>query len=106
MPTRLDNEGFLRTLTDLLKNAETEGSVYLEQKRLIRTGSDNVLNAVSRPYPLLFRATDGLKDKKKRTAVSTIVSAEQLPNFWSSYAEALKKGMGGLRRKEKKRGKK
>lgn len=106
MPTRLDNEGFLRVLTDLLKNAEIQGSVYLEQKRLTRTGADKVLDAVARPYPLLFRASDGLHDKKRRTAISTVVKPEELPKFWSAYSEALKKGMGGLRRKEKKRGKK
>lgn len=103
MQKRLDNQQFLSTLADLLKTSNELGSVYLEQKRLTKTGADTVLDATSAPYPVLFRATDGAKTKAKRVKISTIVTSEDLDNFWTGYTDALKAGMAGLRRKDKKK---
>lgn len=103
MQKRLDNEQFLSTLAVLLKTSNEQGSVYLEQKRLTKTGADSVIDATTAPYPLLFRATDGAKTKSKRVKISTIVSPDNLDQFWQGYTEALKSGMAGLRRKDKKK---
>ncbi|PRT54723.1 Signal recognition particle protein [Wickerhamiella sorbophila] len=103
MQKRLDNERFLSTLAVLLKTSSEQGSVYLEQKRLIKTGPDTVIDATDAPYPLLFRATDGAKTKAKRVKISTIVSPKDLDQFWQNYTDALKSGMAGLRRKDKKK---
>jgi signal recognition particle subunit SRP14 len=54
-------------------------------------------------YSVLFRATDGDSDKKKKIKLSTVVAPQDLDNFWISYTEVVKTGMSGLRKKEKKK---
>lgn len=103
---RVDNDVFLEKLTTLLDTAKSTGSVYLEQKRLAKTGPDPKLDATQRPFPLLFRATDGVKDKSKRLKIDTVVEAKNIEQFWSQYADVLKAGMHGLLRKDKKEKKK
>lgn len=54
-------------------------------------------------YSIIFRATDGEKDKKKRRKISTVVDPKNLDQFWQKYTEVVKGGMGGLRKKDKKK---
>lgn len=99
---RVANDEFIERLRELFEDSRIKGSVYLEQKRLARTGPDCDLHATQSPYPLVFRATNGAREKANRKKVSTVVEAENLVQFWSLYTEALKKGAAGLRKKEKK----
>lgn len=52
-------------------------------------------------YPILIRVTDGAKQKK--TKYSTIVSVENLDQFWVQYTNILKNGVTGLKKKDKKK---
>ena len=104
---RVANDEFCTGLRTLLDAATSEGSVYLEQKRLLRTGPDADLHATQRPFPLVFRATNGAPKKSgNRKSLSTVVDAESLPGFWQAYTDTLKKGAVGLQKKEKKKAKK
>lgn len=99
---RVANDEFIEQLRELFEHSKTKGSVYLEQKRLSRTGPDYDLHATQSPYPLVFRATNGAREKASRKKVSTVVEAAHLAQFWPLYTEALKRGAAGLRKKEKK----
>lgn len=52
---------------------------------------------------MLFRATDGKSDKTKKQKLSTVVESSDLDSFWVKYTEVVKSGMGGLRKKDKKK---
>ncbi|VVT56248.1 uncharacterized protein SAPINGB_P004914 [Magnusiomyces paraingens] len=98
---RLPNDEYLEKLAKTLKAAETKGSVFLTQKRY--SPKDGVTNEVPDTNALLFRATDGNSDKKKKVKFSTVVKAEDLEAFWVKYTEVIKAGMVGLRKKDKKK---
>lgn len=100
---RVDNTAFFKQLGELLNSSKTQGSVYLEQKRLTKTGPDSTLHETKSPYPLIFRATNGVPKSQQRISLSTVVEVNDLPNFWQTYSEALKKGTPGLRKKDKKK---
>ncbi|CAN6660670.1 signal recognition particle subunit Srp14p [Trichomonascus vanleenenianus] len=104
---KLSNDEFLVKLKELFAASEQAGSVYLHQKRLTdKTDEllkeDGIENE-NGSYSVLFRATDGKSDKKVRQKISTVVVPGDLEKFWEGYTEAVKSGMGGLRKKDKKK---
>ena len=68
-------------------------------KSQIRTATD-------KQYPILIRITDGNSDKSKKVKVSTVVQPEELSKFWFKYANVVKSGISGLKKKDKKKKKK
>lgn len=116
---RLNNTEFISKVSELLASNEGQSSVYFTQKRLsvplekepIENVKDLSTNVVEHPaaytkntqtYPVLIRATLGKKESK----ISTVVEATNLDTFWLEYAQVLKTGFIGLKRKEKKKAKK
>ena len=94
---------FLNRLTTLFTSTHTKahGSVFLSQKPLSAESNTQVL----------IRATDGLsktqriEKKQKRTKLATVVDAAELDGFYARYAEVCKKGMEGLRKRDKRKAK-
>ncbi|PVH14467.1 uncharacterized protein CXQ87_002608 [Candidozyma duobushaemuli] len=116
---RLNNAEFISKVEAILASNEGKSSVYFTQKRLstplekesIDSVKDLSSNVVEHPtayptntqsYPVLIRATLGKKDSK----ISTVVEPANLDAFWSEYAQVLKTGFVGLKKKEKKKAKK
>lgn len=116
---RLNNAEFISKVERLLASNEGKSSVYFTQKRLatplekeaIDLVKDLSSNVVEHPpayptntqsYPVLIRATLGKKESK----ISTVVEPANLDAFWLEYAQALKTGFVGLKKKEKKKTKK
>jgi signal recognition particle subunit SRP14 len=113
---------FLTRLTTLFSSthAAAHGSVYLTQKALGSTSSPE--SPSSSPPQILVRATNGLS-KPHRTAkptsksqpksdsasgkikLATVVEVADLEAFYARYAEVCKKGMEGLRKRDKKKAK-
>jgi signal recognition particle subunit SRP14 len=66
------------------------------------------------PLPILIRASNNKSSKRAGTdrediekiALSTIVAPDDLDAFFVRYAEACKTGMGGLKKRDRKKGKK
>ncbi|EHY55449.1 hypothetical protein HRR83_008878 [Exophiala dermatitidis] len=120
---RISNDEFLSRLTTLLSSthAESHGSVYLTQKPLITnsTTTEAAESLSSQTPQILIRATNGLsKSHRKATSSSksnekgspkikfaTVVDVADLDAFYARYAEACKKGMEGLRKRDKKKAK-
>ena len=97
---------FLTRLTALLTTTHTtaHGSVFLTQKPL---GSpENPSNSTQ----ILIRATNGKskphRKQGEKVKMSTVVEAAELVGFYARYAEVCKKGMEGLRKRDKKKAKK
>lgn len=65
--------------------------------------ADGVTGERTETNSLLFRATDGNADKRKKVKFSTVVAAEDIEGFWTKYTEVVRSGMVGLRKKEKKK---
>lgn len=57
----------------------------------------------SQHFPILFRATNGHRDKSKKVKYTTVVTTEDIDAFWVQYTEVVKTGMTGLRKKDKKK---
>ena len=97
---------FLTRLASLLTttHATAHGSVFLTQKPLSSTGDASNLTKV------LIRATNGKskphRKQGEKAKMSTIVEAPDLAGFYTRYAEVCKKGMEGLRKRDKKKAKK
>ncbi|OAL23199.1 hypothetical protein AYO20_11011 [Fonsecaea nubica] len=120
---RLSNDEFLSRLTTLLSSthAATHGSVYLTQKPLTATDKETSSSPSSPPSSssqVLIRATNGLSKqhrlaaKKSKAGVekdkvkfATVVEVSELEAFYTKYAETCKKGMEGLRKRDKKKAK-
>ncbi|KIX07203.1 uncharacterized protein Z518_01856 [Rhinocladiella mackenziei CBS 650.93] len=106
---------FLSQLTTLLSSTHSaaHGSVYLTQKSL----SDSTTESSSSPPRILIRATNGLskpyrtakpktkESVKPKVKLATVVEAADLDTFYARYAEVCKKGMEGLRKRDKKKAK-
>ena len=68
----------------------------------------------SQPVPIVVRASKNKSDKRAGTdrenrpkeKISTVVQPEHLDAFYVRYAEACKVGMGGLKKRDRKKGKK
>lgn len=129
--SRLSNKEFLSGVSKLLASAnESQSSIYFTQKRYIAydevTGKQSpppnavndsvpVPSEVSAPvtiskdatsYPILIRATNGASKKDKKIKYSTVVENKDLEDFWKEYANVLKNGITGLKKKDKKKNKK
>ncbi|KAG7877634.1 hypothetical protein KL935_004669 [Ogataea polymorpha] len=93
-----------------LDNQENSGkSVYITQKRLsydITKDIEGATGSGKESYSVLVRVTDGNKDKTKRVKLSTEIAPNQLETFWNKYANILKSGLKGLKKKDKKKAKK
>ncbi|KAJ9611267.1 hypothetical protein H2200_004450 [Cladophialophora chaetospira] len=126
---RLNNDDFLTRLTSLLTSthAQSHGSIYLTQKPL-PPSTDASTTSQSAPQ-ILIRATNGVgkpkksspstskASKSKSTTTSTtastkpkikfatVVDVAELEGFYARYAEVCKKGMEGLRKRDKKKAK-
>ena len=122
--THLPTDAFFTRLTALLTSTHTKshGSIHLTQKRLSydSSSSSSADSATGKhqddplwdlhppnPLPLIIRATDGKsqsKDRmknKEKVKLSTIVQPEDLDAFYARYAEVLKAGMTGLKRRDR-----
>lgn len=113
-----DKRQFLESLGSLLASTSSSGtgSVFLTQKTL----TDGDSSASSR---ILIRATNGAtatKSKAKpgvkiakenqhkqkhKIKLATIVETADLESFYNKYADVCKKGMEGLRKRDKKKAK-
>lgn len=122
---------FLSHLTTLLTSthAQSHGSIFLIQKTLPPSPSTSEETSISEPPPqILIRATNGAskstkargsssKSSRKPTKptttstakpkirFSTVVDVTNLEDFYARYAEVCKKGMEGLRKRDKKKAK-
>ncbi|KAK5072818.1 hypothetical protein LTR64_000774 [Lithohypha guttulata] len=112
---RLNNDAFLEALGSLLTTTTSSsyGSVFLAQKPMPSSDSSTPSSQV------LIRATNGTatssasskskvaKQHKPRAKVklATVVDHSDLENFYAKYAEVCKKGMEGLRKRDKKKAK-
>ncbi|KAK9470126.1 signal recognition particle, SRP9/SRP14 subunit [Dipodascopsis tothii] len=111
---RVSNEQFLAKVEELFKQQSEQGSVFLQQKRLTphddverSTGTANLDDqlpaAQSATYSVLFRVTDGSRDKATKKKYTTVVAPADLDEYWKKYSEAVKAGLIGLKKKEKKK---
>ncbi|KIV81865.1 hypothetical protein PV11_04015 [Exophiala sideris] len=111
---RLSNDEFLSSLTTLFTSthAASHGSVYLTQKPL-GAGADAAVEQ-SQSSQILVRATNGLskphrtpktKSDSAKLKIATVVEIADLDSFYARYAEVCKKGMEGLRKRDKKKAK-
>ncbi|EXJ84893.1 hypothetical protein A1O3_05568 [Capronia epimyces CBS 606.96] len=110
---RISNDEFLNRLTILLSSTHSasRGSIYLTQKPL-----ESTTESVSPPQ-ILVRATNGLSkphrtakpksaaNSKPKIKLATVVEVADLDTFYARYAEVCKKGMEGLRKRDKKKAK-
>lgn len=126
---RLNNSQFLTNLSEILASNNGESSVYVTQKRLASAlpvdASDSKINDLSsnvnddnkfeqntETYPILIRISmNSEKSKastlsKPKTKLSTVVETNNLDKFWTDYAQVIKNGFVGLKKKDKKKNKK
>lgn len=106
---------FLSSLGSLLTSttSSSHGSVFLTQKPM-PTSDDSKLSS-----QVLIRATNGATTAKPKSKVSkekqhsskqkiklaTVVEATDLDSFYTKYADVCKKGMEGMRKRDKKKAK-
>jgi len=115
---------FLTRLSTLLASthAQSHGSIYLTQKPLPPPES---ASPTSQQSQILIRATNGVGNPKKTSTTTTkkskstskepntktkikfatVVDVSELEGFYARYAEVCKKGMEGLRKRDKKKAK-
>lgn len=109
---------FLESLGSLLASTSSSGSgsIFLTQKSLFAEDS-------SESSQILIRATNGATSTKSKSKpglkvtkekqhkqkpkikLATVVDVADLENFYNKYADVCKKGMEGLRKRDKKRAK-
>ncbi|KAL8745037.1 MAG: hypothetical protein Q9190_002785 [Brigantiaea leucoxantha] len=103
----------LSSLFDSRRKAD-HGSVFLTQKRLsphsppqTSSPSDPDIPFAdlkpSDPLPILIRATNGKskEHRKDKIKLSTIVQANELDAFFARYADVMKAGMSGLKKRDR-----
>ncbi|ETN41524.1 uncharacterized protein HMPREF1541_03460 [Cyphellophora europaea CBS 101466] len=126
---RLSNADFLSRLADLFASTHTanHGSVFLTQKPYNPNSftsdadADTTSDETEQPpssQQILVRATNGLSSKprhgvkkspaktKPKVKISTVVDAGEVEGFFARYADVCKGGMQGLRKRDRKKGKK
>lgn len=123
---RLNNAEFLTQMSGMLTNNGGESSVYFTQKRLtpaMNTEEDENTNKMNdlpsnviqtekfpenkKEYPVLIRvAMNTNRRVKLKTKISTVVEIDQIDQFWIEYAQVMKSGFVGLKKKDKKKSKK
>ncbi|KAG7009062.1 structural maintenance of chromosomes protein 4 [Physcia stellaris] len=112
----------LSTLFDARRNS-THGSIYLTQKRLTSPSSSQPasnptppatsppvdapfpdLNP-SQPLPLIIRASNGKskshREQGEKIKISTIVQPDEVEKFFVRYAEVMKSGTSGLKKRDR-----
>lgn len=118
---------FFTRLTDLFEFSAKKGhgSVYLTQKRLTHdtlpshpatAESDPLWDTYhpETPVPVIVRAQNNKSTKREGTdrenrnkvKISTVVQPGDIDAFYTRYAEACKAGMGALKKRDRKKGKK
>jgi signal recognition particle subunit SRP14 len=119
---------FFTRLTNLFEYTRTKGhgTVYLTQKRhtFDATSSPPTPTKVAddplwdthpeNPVPVLVRVQNNKSTKMEGTdredipkiSLSTVVQPDDLDAFFMRYAEACKTGMSGLKKRDRKKGKK
>lgn len=122
----LSNTDFLTHLTDLLTATHNSfhGSVFLTQKPLSPASDSSTEDSStsSPPSQILIRATNGKSDRKAaagagvsktkkkagepKVKFSTVVDIADVEDFFARYADVCKAGMQGLRKRDRKKGKK
>ncbi|KFY27717.1 hypothetical protein V493_03349 [Pseudogymnoascus sp. VKM F-4281 (FW-2241)] len=116
MTAPLTNDEFFIKLSELFdkKRTDSQGSVFLTQKRLSYSAPSDTFPAQAdaqsfpdlaptQPLSLLIRATDG--KHKSKTRLSTVVTADALEDFFNRYAEVCKGGMSGLKKRDRSKAK-
>ena len=114
MTDRLSPSEFLTKLTTLLTttHSASHGSIYLTQKPLpFSSSSSTSPTPDAQGTKILIRATNGagkknrtdkkLKSTKPKVKLSTEVEVADLESFYTRYAEVCKKGMEGLRKRDR-----
>lgn len=133
---RVNNSEFLKQFGGFLEENKGKSSVYVTQKRLspaldlddaktenisgetsitknikdlpskvISNDGKYEINEIE--YPVLIRISiNGDKSKNKKIKLSTVVETSQLEQFWGNYAQVVKSGFIGLKKKDKKKNKK
>ncbi|OCT47602.1 putative signal recognition particle 14kD protein [Cladophialophora carrionii] len=115
-------------------HAQAHGSIYLTQKPLLAAAEPDSASAgaADNPAQILIRATNGVGRPQKSTAASkvsrskaksstavaaaaadtkpkirfaTLVAVSDLESFYTRYADVCKRGMEGLRKRDKKKAK-
>ncbi|KAL4070345.1 signal recognition particle, SRP9/SRP14 subunit, partial [Scleroderma citrinum] len=101
----VDNNTFLRRLTELFETTKDKGTIWLTHKRLTHDGEDAVMDDGNRSsklpnneYLCLVRVTDG-----KQTRFSTHVHPTVLIKFHAAYGALLRASFTTLRKRDKKR---
>lgn len=101
----VDNNTFIRRLTELFETTKDRGTVWLTHKRLTHDGEDTVMDegdqsgkTSNNEYPCLVRVTDG-----KKAHFSTHVRSADLMKFYAAYGALLKASFITLRKRDKKR---
>lgn len=89
-------EGNTKTLNEISKFNETK-PILPDSK---------ITTQPQTAYPILIRITDGNSDKSKKLKLSTVVKPEELGKFWFKYANVVKSGVSGLKKKDKRKKKK
>ncbi|KIK04869.1 hypothetical protein K443DRAFT_675513 [Laccaria amethystina LaAM-08-1] len=93
----VDNDVFLKHLSELFEASKEHGSIWLTHKRTVTHDTTTNDNG---EYPLLLRANHG---GAKESKISTIISPAALPAFHAHYAALLKTHLTPLLRKRDKK---
>lgn len=108
---------FLESLGSLLASTSSSGSgsVFLTQKTLTNeesTSSQVLIRASNGATAAKAKAKPGVKIAKEKQhkpkpkiKLATVVETASLEDFYSKYADVCKKGMEGLRKRDKKKAK-
>ncbi|EDR01078.1 uncharacterized protein LACBIDRAFT_312570 [Laccaria bicolor S238N-H82] len=92
----VDNDVFLKHLSELFEASKEHGSIWLTHKRLTHDTTTND----DGEYPVLLRVNHG---GAKESKISTIISPGALPAFHAHYAVLLKAHLTPLLRKRDKK---
>lgn len=117
IPISVNECQFLESLGSLLASTSSSGtgSVYLTQKTLTNGDSSassriliratNGATAKSKAKPGVKIAKEDQHKQKTKIKLGTIVETADLETFYTKYADVCKKGMEGLRKRDKKKAK-
>lgn len=116
----LSNQDFFIRLSSLFDACrdKNHGSIYLTQKRLTYDENEDALNdksilsplhdlKPSKPLPILIRASNGKSGKKKseKIKLSTVVEANNLEGFFTTYMEICKLGASRMKKRDRSKAK-
>ncbi|KAL7004368.1 hypothetical protein EMMF5_006059 [Cystobasidiomycetes sp. EMM_F5] len=101
----LSNDEFIAQLKDLFASRQSNGSVFLSQKRYKyaqEPQDDGASTSTSKEYPCIVRATNG-KVAPVKVKISTLVQPVDQPTFMAAYGALLKATFAPKMRKKIKR---